>query len=123
MCKLPDAVLNSEVNDLHKRIEQHLSPALQYACRSWHKHLGDQKAVWTPEVTSILHQFLEKKLLFWLEVLSVLGAVKEAVNALGVAKRWLEVCSVFPSSVLLKFTETGFRNHQLLTLSMIVSVL
>ena len=123
MCKLPDAVLNSEVDNLYERIKQYLNPALQYACRSWHKHLVDKEAVCTPAVTSILHQFLEKKFLFWLEVLSVLGAVKEAVDALGLVTRWLEVCLFFPSSVLLKFTETGSRNHQLLTLSMIVSVL
>ena len=34
MCKLPDAVLNSEVVDLHERIKQYRNPALQYACRS-----------------------------------------------------------------------------------------
>ena len=123
MCELPDAVLNSEVDDLHKRIEKHLSPALQYACRSWHKHIVDQKTVWTPEVTSVLYQFLEKKFLFWLEVLSVLGAVKEAVDVLVLVARWLGVCLVFPSGILLKFTETGSRSHQLLTLSMTVSIL
>ena len=123
MCKLPDAVLNSEVDNLYERIKQYLNPALQYACRSWHKHLVDKEAVCTPAVTSMLHQFLEKKFLFWLEVLSVLGAVKEAVDALGLITRCLEVCLFFPSSVLPTFTEAGSRNHQLLTLSMIVSVL
>ena len=93
MCKLPDAVLNSEVVDLYERIKQYCNPALQYACRSWHKHLID-KDVTTSVVTSILHQFLEKKFLFWLEVLSVLGAAREAVDVLGVAARWLKVCWV-----------------------------
>ena len=92
MCKLPDAVLNSEVNDLHERIKQYLDPALQYACKSWHKHLIDKDTVCTPQVTSILHHFLEKKFLFWLEVLSVLGAAREAVDALRVVAGWLEVC-------------------------------
>ena len=123
MCKLPDAVLNSEVDDLPERIKQYLNPALQYACRSWHKHIVDEKAVCTHAVTSILHYFLEKKFLFWLEVLSVLGVGKEAVNALGVVARCLEVFPVFSSVVLLKFTETVSRSHQLLTLSMIVSIL
>ena len=91
MCKLPDTVLNSEVDDLHERIEQHLNPALQYACRSWHKHLVDKSTVCKPTVISILHCFLEKKFLFWLEVLSVLGAAREAVDALGLIARWLEV--------------------------------
>ena len=92
MCKLPDAVMNSEVDDLDERIERYLDPALRYACNSWHKHLVDESVVCTPAVTSTLHRFLEEKFLFWLEVLSVLGAAREAVDALGVATRRLEVC-------------------------------
>ena len=92
MCKLPDTVLNSEVDNLHERIKQYLSPALQYACRSWHKHLVDDDAANTPVVTSVLYQFLKNKFLFWLEVLSVLGAAREAVDALGVVAQWLKVC-------------------------------
>jgi len=92
MCKLPDAVVNSEVEDLDERIERHLDPALQYACKSWHKHLVDESVVRTPAVTSTLHRFLKEKFLFWLEVLSILGAAREAVDALEVAARRLEVC-------------------------------
>ena len=92
MCKLPDAVKNSEVEDLDERIERYLDPALRYACKSWHKHLVNESVVRTPAVTSILHRFLKEKFLFWLEVLSILGAAREAVDALEVAVRWLEVC-------------------------------
>ena len=92
MCKLPDAVTNSEVEDLDERIERYLEPALRYACKSWHKHLVDESVVRTLAVTSILHCFLKEKFLFWLEVLSILGAAREAVDALEVAVRWLEVC-------------------------------
>ena len=92
MCKLPDAVANSEVSDLHEGIKQYLNPALQYACKSWHKHLVDKDVIHAPGVTSAIHHFLEKKFLFWLEVLSVLGAAKEAVVALEVAAKFLEVC-------------------------------
>ncbi|KAF9644484.1 hypothetical protein BDM02DRAFT_3174579 [Thelephora ganbajun] len=90
MCKLPDAVTNSEVPDLHERIERHVSPALQYACKSWHKHLVDEYTVRTPEITSALHLFLENKFVFWLEVLSVLGAAREAVDALDLVTKRLE---------------------------------
>ena len=89
MCRLPDAVLNSEVDDLGERIEKHIDHALQYACRSWHKHLFDTIPAQT---LNILHTFLEKKFLFWLEVLSVLGAAREAVDAIGVVRKWLKVC-------------------------------
>ncbi|KAF9643223.1 hypothetical protein BDM02DRAFT_3192003 [Thelephora ganbajun] len=90
MCKLPDAVTNSEVPDLRERIERYINHALQYACRSWHKHLVDENTVQTPEITSVLHRFLGNKFVFWLEVLSVLGAAREAVDALDLVTKRLE---------------------------------
>ena len=95
ICKLPDAVANAEVPDLRRRTEQYIDPALQYACKSWHKHLVDEHTARTPEITSAIHCFLEKKFLFWLEVLSILGAVKEAVDALEMVAKWLEVGQIF----------------------------
>ncbi|KAF9643443.1 hypothetical protein BDM02DRAFT_3065052, partial [Thelephora ganbajun] len=90
MCKLPDTVTNSEVPDLRERTERYISPALQYACKSWHKHLVDEHTTRTPEITSALHRFLENKFVFWLEVLSVLGAAREAIDALDVITKRLE---------------------------------
>ena len=91
MCKLPDGVINSEVNDLRERTDRCIYQALQYACRSWHEHLVDTTSAHTLEITPVLHRFLEEKFLFWLEVLSVLGAAREAVNALEAAAKWLDV--------------------------------
>ena len=104
MCKLPDAVMNSEVDDLQERTEKFLNPALQYACRSWHKHLIGIVPELTLNITSILHQFLERKFLFWLEVLSVLGATREAVDALNIVAKYLDVCQTFMLTLVLKFT-------------------
>ena len=61
---------------------------------SWHTHLNDADMIrdHAPTITHILHLFLETKFLFWLEVLSVLGAARNAVEALKVVTDWLEVC-------------------------------
>jgi len=91
MCKLPDGVINSEVNDLKERAKQYIHQPLEYSCRSWHKHLVDMTPAHRLEITSSLHRFLEGKFIFWLEVLSIFGAAREAVNALEAATRWLEV--------------------------------
>jgi len=91
MCKLPDGILNSEVDDLKERTKQYIHQPLEYACRSWHKHLVDTTPTHRLEITSALHRFLEGKFIFWLEVLSILGTAREAVNALEVAARWLDV--------------------------------
>ena len=93
ICRLPDAVANSDVSDLKERTERYIDPALQYACRSWHMHLLDADTTSTA-ITSALHQSLEKMFLFWLEVLSVLGAVRNAVDALRTTTDFLKVCQI-----------------------------
>jgi len=104
ICQLPDGVLNSEVDDLKERTKQYIHLALEYACKSWHKHLVDTTPAHKLEITPILHRFLERKFILWLEVLSVLGAAREAVDALEAAARWLDVRRVpsfiFPSDLL-----------------------
>ena len=65
---------------------------LEYACRSWYKHLVVMEH-WTMDVVSALCCFLEGKFLFWLEVLSVLGAMGDAAHALNMTVEWLtKVC-------------------------------
>jgi hypothetical protein len=94
MCGLPDGVANCDVDDLQERIERRINLALRYACNSWHVHLihGQTTSIDTLGITPSIQRFLEKKFLFWLEVLSVLGAVRSAVDALQAAVGWLEVC-------------------------------
>ena len=117
MCKLPDGVANSDVSDLKQRTERYIDPALRYACMSWHTHLVGLVETNTipahaPTITLTLHRFLETKFLFWLEVLSVVGAVRNAVEALQVATDWLEVCRISMLYILPKVTQTGYRSRQ-----------
>ena len=92
LLSLPDYALNSEVEDLQTRIEDHISIALRYACQSWHSHLTKI----TEDITNVisgLHVFLEEKFLAWLEVLSVLSATRGAIVSLEQLMSWLqEVC-------------------------------
>ena len=93
MCLLPDYVINAEVHDLPRRIEESgIVGALEYSCRSWYSHLP-MVTDHIPDVVSALRHFLEAKFLFWLEVLSVLGVVGDAARALDITIKWLkEVC-------------------------------
>ena len=105
ICKLPEAVANSDVSDLPERTDQYINPALRYACRSWHKHFVHEHATsstYTLKITFALHQFLENDFLFWLEALSVLGAVRNAVDALQVA---MDLMEVSPRSMVGVFPE------------------
>jgi hypothetical protein len=108
MCKLQDGVANLDVQDLKERIERYIDPALQYACRSWHTHLlgGHATSARSPEITPALHRFLESKFLNWLELLSVLDAVRIGVDALQTAVDWLEVCRGSMHNVLFGIAQT-----------------
>ena len=116
MCKLPDGVVNSEVIDLKERVEEHIGQGLKYACRSWHKHVvGTIPA----RIIPILHRFLEEKFLFWLEALSVLGAVREAVEALEAITKCerTDVCCVSLVVYFRRFTGVRIRHNRLSTSS------
>ena len=91
MCNLSEGVMNSEVNDLEERREQYIDHALQYACKLWHRHLIDKLIIHRAEIIPALHDFLEKRFLCWLEVLSVFGSVRSAIDALRATVKWLGV--------------------------------
>jgi len=125
MCDLSTTFANSGISDLKERAEKYINPALQYACLSWHIHLVNAQTApaHAPTIIPALDQFLRMKFLFWLEVLSVLGATRCAVDALQVTVDWLEVCQVSMLIALPKLTQAGSRSHQCLTLPMTVSIL
>jgi hypothetical protein len=65
----------------------------------WSMHVGHGTSTLLGQQTgpqmwcAALHCFLEEKFLFWLEVLSVVGAVGDAAHALTATIEWLnEVC-------------------------------
>ena len=92
LLSLPDYALNSEVEDLQTRIGDCISVALQYACKSWYSHLTEARGDVTA-IVSALRSFLHQGFLAWLEVLSVIGAARDAVIALEKLVHWLrEVC-------------------------------
>ena len=108
LLSLPNYALNSEVEDLQTRITDRISVALEYACRSWHSHLT-RTAGDVVGIISDLRVFLEEKFLAWLEVVSVLGAVREAVVALEKLIPWLqEVRSGLPSDIS-RHSRTKYR--------------
>ena len=92
LLSLPDYALNSEVKDLQTRIKDCISVALEYACKSWYSHLIEARGD-VAGIIPALRDFLQGGFLAWLEVLSVIGAARDAVVALEKLMPWLqEVC-------------------------------
>ena len=78
---IPDYSLNSGATG-------DIDNALEYACRSWYNHLAVTEHL-VSDVLSALRCFLEEKFIFWLDALSVLGAVGDAARALTATSKWL----------------------------------
>lgn len=81
--------LISEVSDT--TLDQCVPPALRYACRHWvdHAELGGL------EDDSCVHRFLSKYVSCWMEVVSLIGKLPEAMGIMRKLERLVEVSMIF----------------------------
>ncbi|KIM31897.1 hypothetical protein M408DRAFT_327295 [Serendipita vermifera MAFF 305830] len=84
ICGLESSYLaNSEIDDLSERIQANVSDILHYSCLHWSSHLCSNTEPANKYVCELLDMFLRgEHLLYWLEILSVMGEVPAAVEAL-----------------------------------------
>ncbi|PPQ72845.1 hypothetical protein CVT26_003478 [Gymnopilus dilepis] len=89
ICGLPSSYLaNSEVSDLRGRINQKISAELSYACRFWTDHL--HRAAFAVSLAEAVRAFFgHERLLFWLEVLSLLKRLNTCYAALSRIIEWV----------------------------------
>ncbi|KAG9019321.1 hypothetical protein FRB95_005649 [Tulasnella sp. JGI-2019a] len=88
MCDLDPSLLNSEVEDLKQRVEENISPGLQYACTRMSVHISQTPAD-SEEVRGSLEEFAGVSLIYWLEALSLMGKVPEAIGMAWLIESWL----------------------------------
>ena len=62
------------------RVDQYISPELQYACLYWVQHL--QKSCSPAYDGEVAHRFLQAHLLHWLEALGWMGKMTEGIQAI-----------------------------------------
>ncbi|KIN97133.1 hypothetical protein M404DRAFT_37720, partial [Pisolithus tinctorius Marx 270] len=89
ICGLESSYLaNAKVPDLSKRIKENIPHHLSYSSRFWGQHL--QKAAFDLELVGLVKAVVgSEKILFWLEIISLLGMVGKGVDALGTVATWL----------------------------------
>ena len=92
ICNIEDSRLaNDDVKDLLSRVKQNISDPLQYSCLHWLNHLCAPPAN-RDQCALALGRFFEGLYpLFWIEVLSVMGAVPVGVPSLRKALSWVRV--------------------------------
>jgi hypothetical protein len=88
ICNLETSYLaNKDVADLKSRVDEHIPPALSYACRFWDDHL--EHIGFETDLYRKLRTFFDTKLLFWLEALSLTNCVGLALAACSALNVWL----------------------------------
>ncbi|PSS03508.1 hypothetical protein PHLCEN_2v3989, partial [Hermanssonia centrifuga] len=102
ICKLESSyLLNDEIPDLQKRIDENIPSHLSYSCRFWARHLdiaSTNGRIANPDVRRLLKAFVDENILFWLEVLSILGGVSPASPALATTAQVLKLDKSQPSN-------------------------
>ena len=92
---------NADVPDLATRIQKAIPPHLSYGCRFWADHLG--ATAYSTDILNEVKDFLHHRLLYWLEVLSLIKKVNMASGMLLSVLRWNQVRQIlrlfFPSLI------------------------
>jgi hypothetical protein len=90
ICDLPPYAINRDIDDLDTRREKYIGGGLEYACRSWAKHLqsASRHGGDVGRVVNLLEYFLKHHLLSWLEVLSIAGDMQCAVYSIRDVRGW-----------------------------------
>jgi hypothetical protein len=88
ICKLETSYLsNDDVEDLNTRVDQHIPPALFYACRFWDDHL--KHTDFKMDLFRKVETFFKEKFLFWLEALSLTRIIGPVPSAFASLNMWL----------------------------------
>ena len=80
---------NADVPDLASRVENAILPHLSYGCRFWADHLG--ATIYDSDILKEVKDFLYHRLLYWLEVLSLIKKVNMASGMLLSVMHWNKV--------------------------------
>jgi hypothetical protein len=93
ICQLETSHLsNNDVVDLLTRTKKYISSQLSYSCRFWVDHV--RATPFTPDIGDKVKEFFETKLLYWLEVLSLIKKLANASAALSSIIAWSQVSVV-----------------------------
>ena len=100
ICDLDHYAILGGVEDLTTCQRTHIGDALEYACQFWTNHLAKVPGS-GPEVGEVqkaIENFFTTHLLFWIEVLSLMGKLDSGVYALNNIQQWYMAVSCVVST-------------------------
>ena len=77
------------VKELRETIDKNISPALRYSCIHWAHHLSLSPEADNGHVCNIISDFLRLRILFWIEVMNLLGSSRDCSHLLQNAGHWV----------------------------------
>ena len=85
-----DYAVLSRVKDLPTHQKSYIGDALGYACCFWTKHLvkTPNNGCDTEEIQKAVDEFFTSYLLFWIEVLIIMGNLDIGVHAINDIQQW-----------------------------------
>ncbi|CAE6514291.1 unnamed protein product [Rhizoctonia solani] len=88
ICNLESSyVLDEDVPDIDYRINEAIPLDLLYACQYWAIHLSLSGR--SGDMLEMIHEFLSKRLLLWMEVLSLTKRIDRGIRQMELAITWL----------------------------------
>ena len=90
ICDLDDYAILTEVGDFSACWKEHIKEALEYSCRFWAKHLAEvpNSGHDVEVVCKAIDKFFTTHLLFWIEVLTIMGCLGVSIYAINDVRQW-----------------------------------
>ena len=90
ICELDKYAILTEVGDLSACQKEHIGDALEYSCQFWAKHLTKVPSGGhnVEEIHKAVDKFFTTYLLFWIEVLAIMGSLGASVYAIDDVQQW-----------------------------------
>jgi hypothetical protein len=95
ICGLDDCVDPIDVSDLSARRKEYIGEMLEYACQFWTKHLVKCPSSGSDgeEVCKAIDKFFTTHLLFWIEVLIIIGNLDACFHSFNDIQEWYALVS------------------------------
>jgi hypothetical protein len=95
MAKIPSShYLDRDNTALANSVEENISQVLRYACRSWSDHVALTPTIPADDLLVLLHDLLQLPLLFWIEVMNLVGCRGRCQVMLRDVRSWVAKAKV-----------------------------
>ncbi|KAF8153168.1 hypothetical protein B0H34DRAFT_94878 [Crassisporium funariophilum] len=83
---------HDNVYALSEQVGKNITPVLKYSSRSWVHHLPPPELVDTRNLCKCILDFLQIRVLFWIEAMNLLGSHSQCTPMLHRARQWVSKC-------------------------------